>query len=236
MLQVCLNGSLRRSEHPAVPITPSEVAADAVRCEAAGASAVHVHVRDDEERESLTAEAVARTVTAVRVACPELPVGVSTGAWIEPDPDARIAAIRSWTVLPDFASVNVHEVGADRVATVLRERGIGVEAGIWHRAAVDTYLGWRTPALRVLLECLAVRPQEALAEAGELVAGLRRAAAPVLLHGQGDAAWAVLGEAVRRGFDRRIGLEDALTLPDGSPAWGNAALVGAAVGYRGGEP
>ena len=235
MLQVCLNGSLRRSEHPAVPITPSEVAADAVRCEAAGASAVHVHVRDVDERESLCAEAVARTVCAVRRACPELPLGVSTGAWIEPDPDARIAAIRSWTVLPDFASVNVHEDGADRVAGALREGGVAVEAGIWYPAAVETYLGWRTPVLRVLVECPAADPSQALAEAGELVAGLRRSDVPVLLHGQGAAAWPLLAEAARRGFDRRIGLEDARTLPDGSPAWGNAALVGAAVGYGGPE-
>ncbi|WP_232072526.1 3-keto-5-aminohexanoate cleavage protein [Phytohabitans flavus] len=48
MLKACLNGSLRRHEHPAVPITPAEVAADAVRCESAGAAAVHVHPRDEE--------------------------------------------------------------------------------------------------------------------------------------------------------------------------------------------
>ena len=33
---------------------------------------------------------------------------------------------------------------------------------------------------------------------------------------------------MRRGLDTRIGLEDVLVLPDGSPATDNAALVAAA--------
>ena len=40
---------------------------------------------------------------------------------------------------------------------------------------------------------------------------------------------AVLAEAVRRSLGARIGLEDTLHLPDGSPATDNAALVAAAV-------
>jgi uncharacterized protein (DUF849 family) len=51
----------------------------------------------------------------------------------------------------------------------------------------------------------------------------------VLLHAEGPATWPVLAEAVRRGLDTRIGLEDTLCLPDGSPAEDNAALVAAAV-------
>jgi uncharacterized protein (DUF849 family) len=35
--------------------------------------------------------------------------------------------------------------------------------------------------------------------------------------------------AARRGYDTRIGLEDALTLPDGSAAKGNEELVAEAV-------
>lgn len=35
-------------------------------------------------------------------------------------------------MLPDFASVNWHEDGADEVAAALLEIGVGVEAGLWH--------------------------------------------------------------------------------------------------------
>lgn len=54
------------------------------------------------------------------------------------------------------------------------------------------------------------------------------ASTSVLLHGEGTSCWPVLIEAARRGFDARIGLEDVLVLPDGSPAPDNAALVRAA--------
>jgi hypothetical protein len=52
---------------------------------------------------------------------------------------------------------------------------------------------------------------------------------PLLLHGEGAGAWPVLRLAGERGLDTRIGLEDTLLLPDGSPAPDNEALVAAAV-------
>jgi uncharacterized protein (DUF849 family) len=239
MLKACLNGGLRRDQHPAVPITPSELAADAVRCESAGAGAVHVHPRDDEGRETLEAPAVDAAMVALRRACPELPIGVSTGAWIEPDPHARVAAIEKWTVLPDFASVNAHEHGAELVAAALHARGIGVEAGLWTPEAVRRRLRWRTPCLRLLLECMEPEEERALANARAMLATLAadhkpRAAgrASVLLHAEGPAVWAVLGEAVRLGLDTRIGLEDTRTMPDGTMAPDNLALVETALTFR----
>jgi uncharacterized protein (DUF849 family) len=228
MLKACLNGGLRRHEHPAVPITPAEVAADAVRCESVGAAAVHVHPRDEEGRETLAAEAVDATVAALRRACPELPVGVSTGAWMAPDPDERVAAVESWTVLPDFASVNAHEEGAERVAAALHSRGIGVEAGLWTPAAIVAYQAWRIPCVRLLLECMETEEDRALANAHAMLGALGDKSS-VLLHAEGPAVWAVLREAVRLGLHTRVGLEDTRMMPDGTMAPDNRALVEAAV-------
>lgn len=229
MLKVCLNGGVRRDEHPAVPVTATELAADAARCVAAGAGAVHLHPRGRDERETLDAHWLAAAVDAVRQASPAVPVGVSTGAWIEPDPRARVAAVRSWTVLPDFASVNAHEEGAEQVATALHERGVGVEAGLWTPAAVAVYRRWRVPVLRVLVECMRPDPAEALADAERMLGSLPADGPAVLLHAEGPAVWPVLRDALHRGLSTRIGLEDTLTLPDGSVAVGNAELVAAAV-------
>jgi len=52
---------------------------------------------------------------------------------------------------------------------------------------------------------------------------------PIVQHGFGPSAWPVLTDAVARHYDLRIGLEDTLVTPDGSPAKNNAALVAAAV-------
>jgi uncharacterized protein (DUF849 family) len=256
VLKVCLNGGRSRREHPAVPVTAAELAADAVRCVAAGADAVHLHPRDHDEAETLDAAFVAEAVAAVRAACPGTPVGVSTGAWIVPDPAARVAAIRGWVTLPDFASVNAHESGAEEVATALHERGVAVEAGLWTTEAVTAYRRWRVPAHRILLECLRPDPASAVARAEELLAALSAPSAgndpggergpgagtdagagsgpgpvaipPVLLHAEGPGTWQVLRRAVRLGLHTRIGLEDTTELPDGSPAADNAALVAAA--------
>lgn len=72
----------------------------------------------------------AAVLAAVRQACPGVPVGVTTGAWIEPDPSRRLELVRSWTVLPDFASVNFSENGAVRLCEELLRRGIGIEPGL----------------------------------------------------------------------------------------------------------
>ncbi len=108
LLKACLNGPRQRGAHAALPLTPAEIAADAARVADAGAGAVHVHPKDDDGADTLDAERVADVVAAVRAAVPGLPVGVTTGAWALPDPNERVAAVRSWTVLPDFAWVNLH--------------------------------------------------------------------------------------------------------------------------------
>ena len=49
-----------------------------------------------------------------------------------------------------------------------------------------------------------------------------------LQHGDGEVAWVLLKDAVRRGLDTRIGLEDTLSGPNGERTTGNEALVRAA--------
>ncbi|TCB96263.1 hypothetical protein E0H26_16790 [Micromonospora zingiberis] len=229
MLKACLNGDRGRDAHPRVPLSPVELASDSARCAGLGVGAVHVHPRTADGVESLRPAVIADAVVAIRDAAPALPVGVSTGAWIEPDPLARVAVVRAWTVLPDFASVNAHEPGAEAVAQALYERGVMVEAGLWTVAAVGAYRRWRVPVGRVLVECMTADPEAALAEAAAMLDALAPQGPPVLLHAEGAGVWAVLAEAVRRGLDTRIGLEDTVRLPDGSLAPDNAALVAAAV-------
>lgn len=238
MLQVCLNGARTREEYPSLPLSPSELAAEAARAVAAGAEDIHLHPKDAAGRDSLEPEPVARAVTAVRRAVPAaVRIGVTTGAWAAPDPERRAALVRSWTVLPDYASVNWHEEGADTVAAALLERGVDVEAGIYSGGdAARRFLAspLRARALRVLAEVVDTDPDTAASTAVALVEELKAAdPAPILLHGEDGGAWPVLRLAGRLGLHTRIGLEDVLLLPDGSPAPDNAALVRAALTFVG---
>lgn len=232
LLQAALNGPRHPSEHPALPITPQQLAAAAADAIMAGASAIHFHVRGPDGRESLAADDLTAALGGVRAAVRGTPVGLSTGAWILGDPTLRLAAVERWIALPDFASVNFDEAGAVTLARLLRSRGIGVEAGVATRQAaerlVDSGLG--PQCLRVLLEPREQDVESALATVVAVEAlldrgGIRR---PRLLHGTETTVWSLVAAAVARGYDTRVGLEDTLLLPDGHPAPGNAALVSAA--------
>ena len=55
LIQACLNGGTTRAEHPAVPLTPAELAAEARAAAAAGAQAFHLHPRDPSGAQTLVA-------------------------------------------------------------------------------------------------------------------------------------------------------------------------------------
>jgi uncharacterized protein (DUF849 family) len=229
LVQAALNGGRTRAEHAAVPITPEELAASAREAVAAGATSIHFHARSQDGHESVNGDDVARSLTAIRAAVPGTPVGVSTGAWILPDLKLRHQAIAQWTLLPDFASVNMNEEGAIEVAEWLLSRGVAVEAGLsdMHGAEIFVASGLPAKCLRVLLEPREPELHAALrtVEVVESVLTTGQATIPILLHGLNATAWPFLEEAAKRGYDTRIGLEDVLLLPNGEKATSNAGLV-----------
>ncbi|MEV8441234.1 3-keto-5-aminohexanoate cleavage protein [Actinosynnema sp. NPDC051121] len=228
VLQACLNGAREPGSHPSLPITPQQLAADAAGCAELGVTSFHLHPRDAVGLEVLAGPEVATSVSVVRAAVARAEIGVTTGAWIVPDPVRRAELVRGWAGLaagrPDFASVNVHEDGWLAVADALRDAGIGIELGVFHVAAVRTLLDAGVPpgTVRVLAE---VQPGETVEHAERLLDLLTPLGLPILLHGEDDSAWPVLDHAAARGLDTRIGLEDTLTARDGTVAADNAQLV-----------
>ncbi|MFD3375441.1 MULTISPECIES: 3-keto-5-aminohexanoate cleavage protein [unclassified Streptomyces] len=228
MVQVCVNGGRGSGDGALVPLSPGAMADSAAEAVAVGASDIHVHPKSPCGEDTLSPKAVAATLEEIRSRV-GVPVGVTTGAWAEPDPAARVARVHEWTVLPDHASVNWHEPGAEQVAAALLERGVAVEAGIWSDTDgpalfAASPLGPRV--LRILAEVTDPNPDTAEASAGELLAALTVThGRPVLLHGEEAGTWPVLRLAGRLGLATRIGLEDTLFLPNGQRALSNAELV-----------
>ena len=233
LLQAALNGPWTKAHHPAMPVSTEELVRDAVACVAAGAGAIHLHPRDIDGRERLDPELVDRVATTVRDAC-GVPVGVSTGAWIEPDLERRIELVRGWTA-PDYASVNLSEKGARDVARALLGAGVGIEAAVWTVDEARQLAAWDTHAgiTRVLIEPVDLKAGAAVAFVDAIHDVLDRAgvAAPRLQHGDGEATWILIEDAARRGLDTRVGLEDTIHDPDGSVTTGNEALIRAARGF-----
>ncbi len=240
MLQVAVNGDRTKADHPAVPVMAEELARDARECLAAGAQEFHVHVKDGAGHPTLEPGYVDGAVSAMHAAGAHV-VGVTTVADIEPDPRRRLELVSGWT-RPAYSSVNLSEEGAVEVMRALLAAGIGIEAGVWTpddaRALVASGLADRVT--RILVEPGEAQggAADAIPMAGEIHEVLDRAGlrAPRLQHGDGALTWILIEDAVRRGLDTRVGLEDTLYLPDGSRAPGNAALVRAARGLGAGSP
>jgi uncharacterized protein (DUF849 family) len=237
LLQATLNGPFSKEDHPGIPISADELAHDAQACVAAGARAIHLHPRGPEGRERLDGEIVNHVVEVVRESC-RVPVGASTGAWLEPDLEKRLAHIRGWQA-PDYASVNMSEQGSMAVMSACLEAGVGVEAGVWTPEDAQALIArdLARHLTRLLIEPMEASALDALPSVQSVhevldAAGL---ADPRLQHGDSEATWPLLIDAVCRGIDTRIGLEDTFYLPAGQRAQGNPELVRAAVSLGAGQ-
>jgi len=237
MLQACLNGGRDRAFHPALPMSPIELAEDARAAIEAGAQELHIHARDANGQESLHPDDVARALEAVRASVPGIPIGLSTGWWIAPKGRARQEHIRAWRVLPDYVSINLIEEDSAEVIDLVLAKGIGVEAGLWSATDTKRFLAHPNAqqCLRVLIELNEQDLPAAGQALGDITALLDRAGArlPRLLHGLDRTVWPLYRETLRLGVDARIGLEDGKHLPSGELAEGNAALIRAACALAG---
>ena len=243
MLQVTPNGPWGTEVHPSMPISLPEVLAQVRSCLVAGADSVHLHVRDACGAETLDPALVNEACARVREVAAELgvdvEVGLTTGAWIEPDLAQGIAMIREWEGV-DCATVNLSETGFEQVMAAMGEVGIGVDIGLWAPVELDRLFasGVLANAYRVSIELDPGEPYRLTGDpvgiASELCEALDDAGSrcPRLIHGAGAWTWPLVEEAFRRGDHTRVGFEDSLLLPDGRRASDNAELVRAAVRLR----
>lgn len=228
-LQAALNGP---RDHPAVPRTPEELAEEARAAVDAGAEALHLHPYDEHGRQTLAPDPCAETLQAVRDACPNVPISLSTSAAIEPTPERRFELIESWTRLPELVTANQGEDGIHLLCELLVERGIGIEAGLLSVDDAQAFIKSEiaSDCERVLVEPLDADSDDAVVHAAAIEQTLADGGIQLeqIHHGDGVASWAVNRRAVERGHGIRTGLEDTPVLPDGSRAAGNGDLVTAA--------
>ena len=66
-IAVAPNGGRKvKADHPAVPLTPAELAVTAARCREAGASMIHAHVRTADGQHLLEADAYREAIAEQR--------------------------------------------------------------------------------------------------------------------------------------------------------------------------
>ena len=102
IITVAITGALpRKKDTPAVPVTPAEQIESTHQAYEAGASLVHVHVRNADESPSSDPELFAQVQEGVRKHCPGMIIQFSTGGRGR-DPAARGAMLH---LQPDMASL-----------------------------------------------------------------------------------------------------------------------------------
>src|SRR6478752_3707690 len=100
IITVAITGSVpRKKDNPAIPVTPAEQIESTHQAFEAGASLVHVHVRNPDESSSSDPELFAQVQDGIRKHCPGMIVQFSTGGR---DQAARGAMLH---LKPDMASL-----------------------------------------------------------------------------------------------------------------------------------
>jgi uncharacterized protein (DUF849 family) len=232
LLKACLNGSRTDEEHPAIPRTPSELAAEGRAAVEAGSQILHLHPYDDAGAETLAAAPCAAALHAVRDACPGIPISLSTSQDIEADPRRRLELVAGWTELPELVTANQGEPGILELCEHLIGRGVGIEAGLLTLGDAQAFVaaGIADRCVRAMVEPLDAEPAAAVAHAATMEHVLADAGITLeqVHHGDGVATWHVMRRGASRGHGIRVGLEDTTVLPDGRRPAGNAELVRAA--------
>src|SRR6476660_5085181 len=140
IIAVAITGSVpRKKDNPAVPVTPSEQIESTHQAFAAGASLVHIHVRNPDESSSSDPALFARVQEGVRLHCPGMIIQFSTGGRGR-DPSARGSALY---LRPDMGSLSTGSVNFPTIvyenstalvrelATRMQEHGVRPEIEIF---------------------------------------------------------------------------------------------------------
>lgn len=235
---VAPNGARRtKDDHPALPMTLSEIVETARSCHAAGAHALHLHVREDDGTHSLDTGRYREALAELATAVPTLKVQITTEAAGIFDVPAQYKCLTE--VAPRWASVSVREVARDaalapKLYAACAEMGCEVQHILYDVDDIKLLQNWQLEGI--------VRPGQdsVLFVLGRYSAGqvsspadLRpfRAAMPDvddwMVCAFGPDEHACLAAAAQEGGTLRVGFENSLTAEDGTPHVDNAASVAA---------
>lgn len=228
------------ADHPALPITIPQIVEEARSCFAAGAGAIHAHVRDGDGLHTLDAGLYRELLAELTKAVPEMTVQITTEAVGRYTPSQQRSLVRE--LRPAHVSIAMREITAGEDEAVSRtfyhwayEAGIDVQHILYTPEEVQRlrdmvardvipidgleiifvlgqYSGARDSSPEDLATYLTQRTG-ALAQAGFAVCAF------------GRQETACLVTAIRAGGNARIGFENNLLGEDGKLAPSNAARV-----------
>lgn len=231
------NGARRtQRDHPALPVTISDMVTCAVKCRDAGAALLHLHVRDAEQKHVLDADLYIQATTAIRQAVgDDLVIQITSEAVGLYQPEEQMAVVRA--VRPEAVSIALRELipsaSYEGAAAAFLAELAGQGCFVQHILYAPTEVAWMIDLLR-----RGVIPDQGifpLFVLGRYSEGQRSRAADLAGYverwnsawetpppwsmcafGPEEAACAVA--ALGMGGHARVGFENSLWGPDGTPA------------------
>jgi len=239
IITVALTGNVpTKKMNPNLPVTPTEIAADVNLCADAGAALFHVHARDYEQKPTLDITVYRRIVAAVKKKAPDVILQLSTGARAGTDPEARVNPVR---LLPEMASFTTGSNNLPGIvyanspefisylATVFRDTGVKPEIEVFEAGMINN----ATFLQKKGLIAAPLHFDFVLGAPGAMPASVKNlvflsesipAGSTWTVAGIGKFEISMAVAAIVMGGHVRIGLEDNLKMPGGSPA-SNPRLV-----------
>lgn len=232
-IMIAPNGARRgKDDHPALPITIPETVEVAAACHAAGADALHLHVRDDQGAHSLDVGLYREALADLARRVPDMPVQVTTESAGLFDVSAQLTCLEQ--LKPAWASISVREIArapdlAERVYATCAAQGTRVQHILYDASDAALLQRWRSQGIvrdeqaEVILVLGRYQPPVA-ATADLLAARLADLpeSTPWTLCAFGPHEQACLLAAARQGGALRVGFENNLCHPDGRP-WADMA-------------
>lgn len=252
MVMAAPNGARRtQHDHPALPITPTELAACAQRLVRAGVSVLHLHVRDDNGQHTLDVNRYREAIAAIRAAVGEdLILQVTSEAVGRYRADEQMNMVRE--LRPEAVSFALRELCPDgdneKLCTQffrwMHDERIWPQLILYDADDLRRFDSLRRRGLFATgrPHCLFVLGRYAGSRAGDpaeldaLLAAADCGEFPWAACCFGGQELAAMCHATELGGHVRVGFENNLVLADGSVAGDNAALVEQLVSAIDGSP
>ena len=233
-----------KEHNPAIPYSVEEIAREALTAYKAGASIIHLHVREDDGTPTQSKERFKQCIKAIRETCPEAIIQPSTGGAVGMSNEERLQP----TLLnPEMATLDCGTVnfGGDEIFVnsentiiAFAERMLGLkikpEIEVFDKGMIDT-------ALHLHKKGLILSPMHfnfVMGVRGGISASIRDLAflkgsiptdSTFTVSGIGRAQFPMAAASIISGGHVRVGFEDNIYLEKGVLAQSNGALVEKAV-------
>lgn len=233
-----------KKDNPNVPYTVKEIAKEAKKAYEAGASIIHLHVREDNGIPTQSFKRFKECINEIKKECPDVIIEPSTGGAVGMDNDERLSPV---FLKPEIASLDCgtcnfgkNDIFVNTEETIryfakkMNEFEVKPEIEVFDKGMIDTALRlYREKLLKAPLQFNFVMGVRGGINASLIDLAFMKASIPegsaFTVTGIGKAQFTMAAMAIAAGGHVRVGFEDNIYIRKGVLAKSNGEMVEKAV-------